>query len=165
MSLGRLKRNTSREGLREAGGQAFGLHERNTKLRTEFYAGLTAFMAAAYLIVVIPKILASGGVDVSSVTTATIVGFALGTLSMAFYTNLPLIVGPGIGGAALVSTTLVVTEGIPWQVGMAIAFWSGVLFLLLTVLGLRQVVADRPCRTSSCTGSRSGRCVMIEKSL
>jgi len=98
-------------------------------------------MAAAYLVVVVPGILASGGIDLAAVTTSTIVFFALGTLTMAFYANLPFVVGPGLGSAALVATTLVVTEGVPWQTAMAIAFWSGVLFLVLTLLGMREVVA------------------------
>src|ERR1700719_656251 len=120
----------------------FGLQHHGTTVRIEAFAGATTFMAAAYLVVVIPGILASGGVDLAAVTTATIVSFALGTLAMAFYANLPFVVGPGLGGAAIVATTLAVTEGVPWQTGMAIAFWSGVLFLLLTLLGMREVVAQ-----------------------
>ena len=120
----------------------FRLNQSHTDLRVELIAGATSFMAAAYLIIVIPNILASGGMDVAATTTATILGFIVGTVGMACYTNLPFVVGPGIGGSALVATTLVITEGIPWQIGLAIAFWSGVLFVILTALGLRQVVAD-----------------------
>jgi len=122
--------------------RAFGLRQHGTSVRTEAFAGATSFMAAAYLVVVIPGILASGGIDLAAVTTATIVSFAFGTLAMAFYANLPFVVGPGIGGAAIVATTLVITEGVPWQIGMAIAFWSGILFLVLTLLGMRGVVAQ-----------------------
>jgi AGZA family xanthine/uracil permease-like MFS transporter len=122
--------------------RVFGMQQRGTTVRVEAFAGATTFMAAAYLVVVIPGILASGGVDLAAVTTATIVSFALGTLAMAFYANLPFVVGPGIGGAAIVATTLVITEGVPWQTGMAIAFWSGILFLVLTLLGMREVVAQ-----------------------
>ncbi len=111
-------------------------------MRIEVFAGTTTFMAAAYLAIVIPGILTSGGMDLAAVTTSTIVMFFAGTLGMALYANLPFVVGPGIGGAAIVATTLAVTEGVPWQTGMAIAFWSGVLFLLLTLLGMREVVAQ-----------------------
>src|ERR1700681_4707806 len=83
----------------------FKLKTRGTTVRTEAFAGTTTFMAAAYLVVVIPGILASGGMDLAAVTTATIVMFFVGTLGMALYANLPFVVGPGIGGAAIVATT------------------------------------------------------------
>jgi AGZA family xanthine/uracil permease-like MFS transporter len=59
---------------------------------------------------------------------------------MAFYANLPFIVGPGIGGSVLVGVTLAGSEGIGWQTGLGIACWSGILFFLLTKFGLREVV-------------------------
>jgi AGZA family xanthine/uracil permease-like MFS transporter len=120
--------------------RVFDLTRRGTNPRTEVIAGLTTFMTAAYLVIVIPNILASGGMDIAAVTTATIIMFAIGTLAMAFYARLPFVVGPGIGGSVIVATTLALTEGIPWQTGMAIAFWSGVLFLILTLVGMREVV-------------------------
>jgi adenine/guanine/hypoxanthine permease len=118
----------------------FRLSERGTSARTEMIAGATTFLAAAYLLVVIPSILASGGLDRGAATTTTIMVFVAATLFMAFYANLPFIVGPGIGGSVIVATTLVLSEGVPWPAAMAIAFWSGVLFLILTLLGLREVV-------------------------
>src|SRR5258707_3142750 len=118
----------------------FRLGERGTSPRIEIIAGATTFLAAAYLLVVIPSILASGGLDRGAATTTTIMVFVAATLFMAFYANLPFIVGPGIGGSAIVATTLVLSEGVPWQIGIGIAFWSGVLFLVLTLLGLREVV-------------------------
>jgi AGZA family xanthine/uracil permease-like MFS transporter len=118
----------------------FRLSERGTNPRTELIAGATTFLAAAYLLVVIPSILASGGLDRGAVTTTTIMVFVAATLFMAFYANLPFIVGPGIGGSVIVATTLVLSEGVKWQIGIAIAFWSGVLFVILTLLGLREVV-------------------------
>jgi len=116
----------------------FHLSERKTNLRTEIIAGATTFLAAAYLLVVIPSILASGGLDRGAATTTTIMVFVAATLFMAFYANLPFIVGPGIGGSVIVATTLVLSEGVAWQI--AIAFWSGVLFFILTLLGLREIV-------------------------
>jgi adenine/guanine/hypoxanthine permease len=118
----------------------FRLAERRTSPRIELIAGATTFLAAAYLLVVIPSILASGGLDRGAATTTTIMVFVAATLFMAFYANLPFIVGPGIGGSVIIATTLVLSEGVPWQAAMAIAFWSGVLFPILTLLGLREVV-------------------------
>ncbi|STW05834.1 xanthine/uracil/thiamine/ascorbate permease family protein [Klebsiella grimontii] len=118
----------------------FALYSRGSTLRTECLAGITGFLAAAYLLVVIPGLLAVGGMDKGAATTGTILVFVGGTLLMAFYANLPFIVGPGIGGSVLVGVTLAGSEGIGWQVGLGIACWSGILFFLLTKFGLREVV-------------------------
>lgn len=127
-------------GLANLPERLFQLKERGTTPRTELLAGVTSFVAAAYLIVVIPNTLATALVDIVAVTTTTIVIFVLGTLAMALYARLPFIVGPGLGGAALVASTLYLTEGVRWQTGIGIAFWSGVLFVMLTLAGLREVV-------------------------
>ncbi|MFI2991092.1 permease [Klebsiella aerogenes] len=118
----------------------FALHSRGGSLRTECLAGITGFLAAAYLLVVIPGLLAIGGMDKGAATTGTILVFVAGSLLMAFYANLPFIVGPGIGGSVLVGVTLAGSEGIGWQIGLGIACWSGILFFLLTQFGLREVV-------------------------
>lgn len=120
--------------------QRFQLDTRQSSIKTECIAGITGFLAAAYLLVVIPSLLAAGGIDKGAATTGVIVMFVLATLLMAFYGNLPFIVGPGIGGAAMVGVTLASSDGVPWQVGLGIACWSGVLFLALTWLGMREVV-------------------------
>ncbi|WP_159567528.1 NCS2 family permease [Budvicia diplopodorum] len=120
--------------------RTFKLRERNTTVKTETLAGITGFLAAAYLLVVIPGLLAAGGMDKGAVTTGTILVFVFSSLLMALYGNLPFIVGPGIGGSVLVGITLASNEGIGWQMGLGIACWSGILFFLLTVLGLREVV-------------------------
>ncbi|EMD1655419.1 NCS2 family permease [Pluralibacter gergoviae] len=118
----------------------FALRARGTTVRTECLAGITGFLAAAYLLVVIPGLLAAGGMDKGAVTTGTILVFVAGSLLMAFYANLPFIVGPGIGGSVLVGITLAGSEGIGWPIGLGIACWSGILFFLLTKFGLREVV-------------------------
>ena len=118
----------------------FGLKERGTTPRIELLAGLTSFVAASYLVVVIPNTLATAHVEIAAVTTTTILVFVFSTLGMALYARLPFVVGPGLGGAALVASTLALTEGVPWQTGLGIAFWSGVLFFMLTAAGLREVV-------------------------
>ncbi|POP47769.1 permease [Superficieibacter electus] len=118
----------------------FALYSRQSTLKTECLAGITGFLAAAYLLVVIPGLLAVGGIDKGAATTGTILVFVAGTLLMAFYGNLPFIVGPGIGGSVLVGVTLAGSQGIGWQIGLGIACWSGIIFFLLTWLGLREVV-------------------------
>ncbi|VVE02398.1 Adenine permease AdeQ [Pandoraea pneumonica] len=119
----------------------FAIAERGSSVRTEVLAGITTFLAAAYLMVVIPSLLATGGMDRGAATTAVMLVFVLFSVLMGFYANLPFVVGPGIGGSVIVGVTLAATEHVAWQTGIAIAFLSGVLFLLLTVLGARSVVA------------------------
>ncbi len=118
----------------------FQVQARNSTPGREFEAGITAFLTAAYLLVVIPSLLAAAGMDRSAVTTAVIVMFATATAVMGLYANLPLLVGPGIGGSVLVGVTLAATGRVPWRTGLAIACLSGVLFLVLTVTGARQLV-------------------------
>ncbi|MCC3702194.1 NCS2 family permease [Rouxiella badensis] len=117
----------------------FKLNHRQTTVKTECLAGVTGFLAAAYLLVVIPGLLSVGGIDKGAALTGTIIILVVGSLLMAFYANLPFMVGPGIGGSVLVGITLA-GDGISWPIGLGIACWSGILFFVLTVLGLREVV-------------------------
>src|ERR1700756_977961 len=117
----------------------FALVERKTSVRIETIAGITSFLAAAYLLVVIPSLLSAGGMDRGAATTATILVFVLSTLLMALYANLPFLVGPGIGGSVILGITLA-GEHVAWQTGLGIAFVSGVLFLILTLVGARSLV-------------------------
>lgn len=118
----------------------FKMEERQTTLKREILAGATGFLAAAYLLIVIPSLLSIGGIDKGAATTGTIIVFVFGCLLMGIYGNFPFMVGPGIGGSVLVGVTLASDGGVPWQVALGIACWSGVLFFVLTVLGLREVV-------------------------
>lgn len=118
----------------------FALAARGTSVRTETIAGVTSFLAAAYLLVVIPSLLATGGMERGAATTATIVVFVLFTTLMGLYANLPFLVGPGIGGSVIIGVTLATTEHVGWQTGLGIACVSGILFFLLTILGARGVV-------------------------
>jgi AGZA family xanthine/uracil permease-like MFS transporter len=118
----------------------FALTKRGTSLRIEIVGGITSFLAAAYLLVVIPSLLATGGMDRGATTTATIIVFVASSVLMGLYANLPFIVGPGIGGSAILGVTMAATDKIPWQVGMGVAFASGVLFLILTLAGARALV-------------------------
>ena len=118
----------------------FGLAERRTTAGREMMAGLTSFLAAAYLIVVIPSLLSTGGMDRGAATTAAILVMAFGSLAMGLYANLPFIVGPGIGGSVILGVTLAQVEHVPFATGLAIALLSGVLFLVLTLTGARELV-------------------------
>jgi AGZA family xanthine/uracil permease-like MFS transporter len=118
----------------------FALTARGSTIPREMIAGMTTFLAAAYLIVVIPSLLASGGMDRAAVTAGVIVVMAVGSIAMALYANLPFIVGPGIGGSAILGVTLAQVEHIPWQTGLGIAMLSGIAFVILTLTGAREMV-------------------------
>jgi AGZA family xanthine/uracil permease-like MFS transporter len=118
----------------------FALAARRTSVRIEIVAGITTFLAAAYLLVVIPSLLATGGMDRGAATTSVILVFVASSVLMGFYANLPFIVGPGIGGSVILGVTMAATEHVPWQVGLGTAFISGVLFLGLTLAGARALV-------------------------
>lgn len=118
----------------------FLIGERGSTPGREVVAGITSFLAAAYLIIVIPSLLASGGMDRGAATTAAILVLVAGSIFMGLYANLPFIVGPGIGGSVILGVTLAQIDGIPWQTGLGIALISGLLFVLLTVTGARTLV-------------------------
>jgi adenine/guanine/hypoxanthine permease len=118
----------------------FRISERGSSIRTELLAGISMFLASAYTIVVIPGMLADAGVPRGAATTAVIIVAVLGTFAMGLFANLPLVLAPGLGGVALVAYTLVQGEAVPFGIAMGIVFWSGILFLLLTVFGIRSLV-------------------------
>jgi AGZA family xanthine/uracil permease-like MFS transporter len=120
----------------------FSLRLRDTTLRREAIAGLTTFLAAAYLVVVIPALLATGGMDRAAVTTATIAMMVVGSLAMGLYANFPFVVGPGLGGSVILGVTLTQVEHIPWTAGLGIAALSGLLFFILTITGARKLVVE-----------------------
>lgn len=114
-----------------------------TDIRTEAIAGLTTFLTMSYIIVVNPAILSTEGTGISfsgALTATVLVCFAM-TLLMGIYARLPFAVAPGMGLNAFFTYTIVLGEGVPWQTALGIVFWSGVLFLLISVTPVRAAVA------------------------
>ena len=120
----------------------FRLREHATDVRTEAVAGLTTFLAMAYIIVVNPGILSEAGMDFGAVFVATCVAAALGTLIMGLWARYPIAQAPGMGLNAFFAFTVVLGMGIPWETALAGTFVSGVLFFLLTVSGAREAVVN-----------------------
>nr|WP_320050190.1 NCS2 family permease [uncultured Desulfuromonas sp.] len=116
----------------------FHLHERGTDIRTELIAGMTTFLTASYIIFVHPAMLAETGMDRGALTTVTCLVAALATLLVAIYANAPLMMAPGMGLNAFFTYGLVMGQGVAWQTGLGVVFLSGVVFLLLSWLGVRQ---------------------------
>ncbi|SEF00498.1 NCS2 family permease [Ruania alba] len=120
----------------------FRIQQRGSSLRIELIAGFTTFATMAYVLAVVPGILAEGGVPRGPVTVAIIVMAALSTLAMGIVTNRPLALAPGLGSVAFIAFTLGAVEGIPWQTSMGMVFISGLVFVLLTVLKLREAISS-----------------------
>ncbi len=138
----------------------FRLSEHKTTVRTELLAGLTTFLTMAYIIFVQPAVLSgsmfdmSTGMDFGSVTTATCLAAALATLIMGLYARYPIAQAPGMGEnfffvfsvlpAAAVAFAVQIEAGstTPWQIALGVVFIAGVLFLLLSLFGVREMLLD-----------------------
>ena len=120
----------------------FALRERNTTAMREAMAGLTTFMAMSYVLFVNPAMLAQTGMDQGAVFVATCLAAALGCLLMGFLANLPVALAPGMGLNAFFSYVIVLEQGHSWQTALACVFFSGCLFLLLSLFKVREWIIN-----------------------
>ncbi|MBX5476916.1 MAG: NCS2 family permease [Clostridia bacterium] len=120
----------------------FQLRKHGSDVRTEVVAGLSTFMAMAYILFVNPSILSIAGVPRDGVFFATAVGAGLATLAMGLFVNYPIALAPGMGLNAFYTFTVVLGMGIPWQTALGAVFISGIIFLLLTVTRVRQLIIE-----------------------
>lgn len=121
--------------------QYFKFEEYGTSYRQEIIAGITTFLTMSYIIVVNPSILEYAGIPKGPSTVATIIAAAVGTLIMAFYANRPIAVAPYMGENAFIAFTVVLSLGMSWQAGITAVFIGGVIFVLITIFGLRSWLA------------------------
>lgn len=112
-----------------------------TSYRRELLAALTTFVTMAYIIVVNPAILEAAGIPRGATVTATILASSFGTLMMGLYAKRPFAVAPLMGENAFIAFSVVSVMGYSWQTALAAVFLSGVLFALLTVVGVREYLA------------------------
>jgi len=110
----------------------------NTDWKTEILAGFTTFITMAYIVFVNPAILKDAGMPLAAVSAATCIAAALGTLLMGAFARYPIALAPGMGLNAYFTYSVVKGMGVPWQTALGAVFISGVAFLLLTALGIRQ---------------------------
>jgi len=120
----------------------FGLSAHGTNVRTEVIAGITTFLTMAYIIFVNPMILTSAGMDHGAVFVATCLAAAIGTAVMALAANYPIALAPGMGLNAFFTYGVVLGMGHSWQVALGAVFISGVLFLALSLLPVREWVIN-----------------------
>ncbi|NTW26225.1 MAG: NCS2 family permease, partial [Lentimicrobium sp.] len=118
----------------------FSLKANNTNIRTEVLAGITTFVTMAYIIFVNPSVLsATAGSELyGSLTVATCIAAAIGTLMMALYAKLPFAQAPGMGLNAFFAFSIVPLVG--YGGALSAVFISGIIFILITLFGLREVI-------------------------
>ncbi len=131
----------------------FQLKENGTTLRTELLAGLTTFLTMSYIIFVQPAVLSGSmfnmqtGLDFGAVTVATCLSAAVATLIMGLYARYPIALAPGMGENfffvfSAIPAAAAAGFANPWQVALGVVFISGMLFLLLSLLGIREMIIN-----------------------
>ncbi|HEX7887676.1 MAG TPA: NCS2 family permease [Phenylobacterium sp.] len=122
--------------------KTFQLRARGASVQTEVLAGATTFLTMAYIVLVNPAILSTTGMPVAGVAAATCLAAGVGCLLMGFLANYPIALAPGMGLNAYFAFTVVQGMGVPWQTALGLVFISGVLFIVLTVAGVRQLIVS-----------------------
>ncbi len=120
----------------------FGFKEHGTSYRKEFIAGLTTFLSMAYILFVNPAILGDAGMDKGAVFVATALAAAIGTLIMGVLANYPIALAPGMGLNAFFTYSVVMVMGIPWQTALAGVLVSGLVFIVITLLKIRETIIN-----------------------
>ncbi len=110
--------------------------------RTEILAGFTTFVTMAYIIVVNPAILSDAGMPAAAVAAATCLSAAIGSILMGALARYPIALAPGMGLNAYFTYTVVKGMGVPWQTALGAVFVSGLIFLALTLAGIRRMLVS-----------------------
>lgn len=120
----------------------FKLEEKHTSVRTEILAGLTTFIALAYIMFVNPNILAETGIPKEAAVASTIWIAALSTMVMGVFANYPVALAPGMGLNAFFAYYVCGVLHLHWTVALGAVFFSGILFLILTISHIRQAIIN-----------------------
>lgn len=122
--------------------QYFKISERGSSIKTEIIAGITTFLTMSYIIVLNPDVLGLAGMDKGAVFTATIVAAIIGSLIMGLYANYPVVLAPGVGLSAFFTFGVVLGMGHNWEVALGAVFFSGLIFLFISIFKIRQWVVE-----------------------
>lgn len=122
--------------------QYFEFEQLGTNWRTEILAGATTFVTMAYIVFVNPSILHEAGMPFKAVVAATCFCAAFGSIVMGAFARYPIALAPGMGLNAYFTYTVVKGMGVPWETALGAVFLSGVAFLVLTLLGIRQLIFE-----------------------
>ena len=123
-------------------GDYFELKARGTNVKTEVIAGITTFLTMAYIIFVNPTMLSKTGMDKSALVAVTCIVTAISTIIAGVFGKAPIAMAPGMGLNAFFTYTLVLSNKMSWETALGAVFVSGVLFLLLTLIGLRKKLVE-----------------------
>ena len=118
----------------------FKLKENGTNVKTEIIAGITTFLAMAYILAVNPSILSAAGMDPNAIFAATAVSAAFATLIMAFYANYPVVLASGMGLNAYFAFTVCGNMGYSWKVALMAVFFEGIIFIILSLTNVREAI-------------------------
>jgi len=133
----------------------FNLQQHKTTVQTEALAGISTFLATAYIIVVNPSILSQTGMPFSAVLTGTVLVCFCSSIMMGLYAKNPIVVAPGMGLNAFFTYSAVMGMGVSWQTALGAVFWSGIFFLLLSVFNIRTYIVQaipKPLRYAIAAG-------------
>ena len=111
-----------------------------TNWRTEILAGVTTFLTMAYIVLVNPAILAAAGMPLAAVTAATCLSAGFASIMMGIVARYPIALAPGMGLNAYFAYAVCIKLHVPWQTALGAVFLSGLLFLALTAVGIRQMI-------------------------
>jgi len=120
----------------------FGVREKGSSVQVECLAGVSTFLALSYIFIVNPAILSQAGMSKSHVLFATILTSAAATILMGLWAKLPFALAPGMEINAFIAFFVVGSLNYSWQQALGAVFWSGVLFVILTALRLREKIID-----------------------
>ena len=135
----------------------FNISGRGSSFKKEIIGGATTFLTMAYIIFVNPSILGDAGMDRNALITVTIVASLIGTLLAGVWAKVPYAMAPGMGLNAFFTYTLVLGAGVDWQTALGVVFISGVIFLALTVTGIRtKIIHTIPLALRLATGAGIG---------
>ncbi len=118
----------------------FKLKQAGSTVKAEVIGGLTTFLATMYIIVVNPAIISETGMPFSGVLTATILVSAFSSIAMGLYANNPIVLAPGMGLNAFFTYAVVLGMGVKWETALGAVFWSGIVFILLSVFNVRTAI-------------------------
>lgn len=119
-----------------------GFDAQKHSVKVEMMAGLTTFLTMSYILAVNPIILSETGMDKGAVFSATVIAAMVATLVMAFYAKMPFALASGMGLNAFFAYTLVLVMGFSWQEALAAVFIEGILFILLTLIKVREAIVS-----------------------
>ncbi len=122
--------------------RTFSLRENGTTVATELRGGLITFMTMSYIIFVQPAVLSQAGMDFGAVMAATCISSAIAIFLMAFLANYPIALAPGMGENFFFTYTVVLGMGISWRIALGAVFISGVAFILLSAVRIREMVIE-----------------------